>query len=114
MRFAAILGLLFAMVGCASNPVSEMRRVAVHLTMSDGSCSGTVVGKQLILTAAHCMDGYGSMLVDGLKVNIYKIYDDKHDHVLVLTDHVFASSAERKSGFETISISATPERLRST
>lgn len=91
----AVIWSLLAFAGCATTPLERMHKTAVHLQFSDGSCSGTVVGKQLILTAAHCMDGYGSMLVDGVKVNIYKIYDDKHDHVLVLTDHVFASSAER-------------------
>ena len=34
--------------------------------------------------------------------------------VLSLATKALASSAERMSGFETISISATPERLRST
>jgi hypothetical protein len=89
----AVIWSLLAFAGCATKPIETMHRTAVHLQFSDGSCSGTVVGKQTILTAEHCLDGGGDVLVDGVKVKIYNVERDGKDHALLLTDHLFPQAA---------------------
>jgi len=85
----AVIWSLLAFAGCASSPVEKIHKVAVHLTMDNGSCSGTVVGKNTVLTATHCLADAHSLAIDGIPVVVYKAYDDKHDHVLLVNSLSF-------------------------
>ena len=71
-----------------------------RLDFDYGTCSGTVVGPQTILTAGHCLKeeenelGFeepppDTMKVDGYKVTILAVVFDEADHALVKTDFVF-------------------------
>jgi len=91
----AVIWSLLAFAGCASSPVDKIHKVAVHLTMDNGSCSGTVVGKNTILTATHCLADARSLAIDGIPVVVYKAYDDKHDHLLLVTSLSFRDAALR-------------------
>lgn len=61
------------------------RDSAVLLSFSNGAhCSGTAVGKNLILTARHCFgDDVTGMAVDGREARWKIMADDGQDHVLV-------------------------------
>jgi len=89
-----VISSLLTFAGCATKPLETMRHTAVHLHFSDGACSGTVVGKRSILTAEHCLDGSDVISVDGVDVKVTQVMKDGKDHVLLLTDHVFAQSAD--------------------
>lgn len=91
----AILWSLLTFAGCASSPVEKIHKVAVHLTMENGSCYGTVVGKNTVLTATHCLSGAKTLAVDGIPVVVYKAYDDKQDHLLLVTSLSFRNAASR-------------------
>lgn len=91
----AVIWSLLAFAGCASSPVEKIHRVAVHLTMDNGSCSGTVVGKNAVLTATHCLSGAKALSIDGIPVVVYKAYDDKRDHLLLVTSLSFRDAATR-------------------
>lgn len=94
MKYAAIvLCLVLSLVGCATTPVATMQKVAVKLDMDDGHCSGTVVGRHVILTAEHCMMGTKTLLVDGKQVEVRRIILDHHDHALVVVDREFSQWA---------------------
>lgn len=91
----AVIWSLLAFAGCASSPVEKIHKVAVHLTMDNGSCSGTVVGKNTVLTATHCLSGAKALAIDGIPVVVYKAYDDKRDHLLLVTSLSFRDAATR-------------------
>jgi V8-like Glu-specific endopeptidase len=87
--------MVFALVrACTAEPSGT---VTARLDFDDGTCSGTIVAKDVILSAAHCFEdddpldkllGHTtapptSVLVDGYKVYIEAIVDDGADHALV-------------------------------
>jgi V8-like Glu-specific endopeptidase len=73
--------------------VVKAHRTTVALRMDDGTCSGTVVGKHLLLTATHCLRGQKYLAIDGKPVTIVKTLDDGKDHTLIVVDREFDSWA---------------------
>lgn len=86
---AFLLCFVLSMAGCASNPLASMRPSALHLSMDDGSCSATAVGKHVLLTAAHCLAETKALAVDGAAVKVVRIVLDGRDHALVVVDRSF-------------------------
>ena len=86
--------------GCASLDLDRQARAAVRLDIAEGTCSGTVVAQNVILSAGHCFkdddeddlsDMPTSMLVNGMEVKILAIVLDGNDHALVRVDFSFPS-----------------------
>jgi V8-like Glu-specific endopeptidase len=65
-----------------------MRATTVRLEFADGVCSGTAIGPQEILTAAHCIDSRLPMKVDGQDVTYTVKQDDGKDHVVLTVNQV--------------------------
>lgn len=94
MKHLLILWCLLAFAGCMSaNVVVRAHRTAVALRMDGGTCSGTAVGKHLLLTATHCLEGERHLAIDGKPVTVKKVLNDGHDHSLVVVDKTFDSWA---------------------
>lgn len=100
-----IAAVAFTLAGCAQPPVfvpdavqetalQRAQGAAVSLLLSDGGCSGTVVGTHTILTAAHCfVAGARLQAVDGAPVRVDSMFADGADHVLLVVDRAFAHPA---------------------
>jgi V8-like Glu-specific endopeptidase len=93
--FLAALMTVALVKACTAEPSGT---VTARLDFDYGTCSGTIVAKDVILSAAHCFDNEDelakllgvtpppvptSVLVDGYKVYIEDIVDDGADHALV-------------------------------
>ena len=81
MRYLLAL-LLLTLAGCAEARPEHSAPYAVRLEFQRGLCSGTVVGKDLILSAAHCFDGNRLLRIDGEDAYALEIARDGKDHVL--------------------------------
>lgn len=58
--------------------------VALRLDMTGGTCSGTAVAKDVILTAAHCLQEENSLsFVNNIPVVTIETIEDGSDHVLI-------------------------------
>lgn len=89
MKFIAILlCAALTLLGCQSL-VSQSHRTTLALRMDDGTCSGTAVGRHVVLTASHCLVGQSHLAIDGKAVAVKKIISDGHDHSLVVVDRTF-------------------------
>lgn len=83
---AALLAVFLFGGTCPASRYTPGRASAVEIAQGGGGCSATVVGENLLLTAAHCFgDDLGSpIVVDGRRVANWRIMaDDGADHVLV-------------------------------
>lgn len=76
-----ILALLACFSGCAES--HSIKDVALRLTFERGLCSGTAVGRDLVLTAEHCFKGGRLTAIDGREAYALRIVRDGKDHVLV-------------------------------
>jgi V8-like Glu-specific endopeptidase len=90
MRTLAILAAVM-LAGCGAVP----RKTTHRLTFGDGVCSATAVGRNTILSAAHCFEGAHSLSIDGVPVEVAKIVSDGSDHVLVTVSATFQDVAKR-------------------
>lgn len=90
-----LIPLLFAASACANEALTTAR-----LDFDDGTCSGTIVAPNVILSAGHCFEeqenDFGlplpaptEMKVDGYKVKILAVVLDDNDHALVKVDYTF-------------------------
>jgi hypothetical protein len=80
MKILLALALL-VLGGCAN---AHPRDVALTLDLERGTCSGTAVGKDLILTASHCLeDGNRIQAINGQEAYGLKVVHDGADHALV-------------------------------
>src|SRR5665213_2404872 len=92
------LALLLSLAGCCM-PRAAQQMATVRLDITDGTCSGTVVAPDVILSAGHCFEDEDdedadeapptSVLVDGYKVKILAVVFDGNDHALVKVDFTF-------------------------
>jgi len=89
MKLLAILFCAAALFGCQSI-VSQSHQTTLALRMDDGTCSGTAVGRHVVLTATHCLVGQSHLAIDGKQVAVKKIINDGHDHSLVVVDSTFS------------------------
>lgn len=89
-----LLPVLLASCAAASD-VEPMRGVAVSLDMSGSTCSGTVVARDVILTAAHCFDAGRLTAINGTPANALRMVKDGRDHALVKVDRTFKRWAVR-------------------
>lgn len=81
------------LVSCAASSVAPLRPVALRLTFEDGTCSGTAVGPQLVLTATHC---FGRLThINGQPAYALRRVDDGKDHSLVKVNVRFGAWARR-------------------
>lgn len=79
MRFVlALLALLIT--GCAE---AHPRDYALRLEFERGTCSGTAVGRNIVLTAEHCWMGGRLLRINGQDAYAMKIVKDGKDHALV-------------------------------
>jgi len=85
---AILLCATLTLVGCQS-VVSRSHQATLALRMDHGTCSGTAVGKHVVLTASHCLLGETTLAVDGSTVAVKEVINDGHDHSLVVVDRSF-------------------------
>lgn len=92
---AALLVFLAGCGGCASVPQeSSPRGATLRLEYTDGGiCSGTAVGRRVILTATHCMEGGELSAVNGQVVQVTDREDDGKDHTLLWVSIEFTEVA---------------------
>lgn len=83
--------LLVLLAGCCNSLLTY----SLELTMSDGACSGTAVGRNLILTAEHCFRDGTLVAIDGKKVEVLERVSDGQDHTLVRVSMTFNRWAAR-------------------
>ena len=79
------LALLAVMVtaSCAS-ALTGIQDVALRIVMENGGvCSATAVGRNVLLTADHCLDGTRIISINGREAYALKIVRDGKDHALV-------------------------------
>ena len=84
MRSLALIALL-GMTGCEAAPqYDHVHASTLTLKIGDSGCSGTAVGRYVLLTATHCVDDAPkSIQVNGKVCPVYKIVNDGADHALV-------------------------------
>lgn len=64
----AVKSVSSALATIIGGEVSVDRRATVKVIMPTGYCSGTVIGKRTVLTAAHCESEVMDILVDGQRI----------------------------------------------
>lgn len=83
MLRATALAAVVITASCAS-ALSGIRDTSLLLTMQRGHCSGTAVGRNIVLSAEHCWsDGNRLVAINGQEAHALKIIRDGQDHVLV-------------------------------
>lgn len=84
MKLVLLIPLM--LMSCAS---ARTERMALTLTMANGTCSGTAVGRNLILTAAHCFKGGELVQIDGKPAKVLEKVEDGQDHAIIRVDRRF-------------------------
>lgn len=95
MKWIALL-LAFSIggCGCASWPKDwDIEKTTLTLEFQNGWCSGTAVGKHVLLTATHCMAAGELQKINGKPVKVVRSVDDGSDHTLVVIDRPFVKWA---------------------
>lgn len=81
-RTLALLAVVVT-ASCAS-ALTGIQDVSLRIEMENGGvCSATAVGKRLLLTAEHCLDGTRIVAINGREAYALKIVRDGKDHALV-------------------------------
>lgn len=97
MKSIALLLTLVLTTGCSDAPARDIGVVqgtALRLEFDkNGVCSGTAVGKDLILTAEHCFEGERLVRINGRPANSLRMVKDGKDHVLVKVTVTFKTWA---------------------
>lgn len=96
MKWTALLlaFLIGGCGGCASFPKDwDIEKTTLALEFERGWCSGTAVGKHVLLTATHCMGAGALQKVNGTPVKVLRSEDDGSDHTLVVIDRPFVKWA---------------------
>jgi V8-like Glu-specific endopeptidase len=85
-----LLILLALVSGCSRAQPVEFREYAVRLGLEGhGVCSGTAVGRNIILTAQHCLDAGRIVAIDGQAAYALEVVKDGKDHALVRVTTTF-------------------------
>ena len=101
----AVVALLLA--GCDKpaqsdatiSPAPSTHNATVFLQFKDGgTCSGTVVGPSVILTAEHCIKGTALVRINGQNAKQISVLSDKADHSLIRVSIVFGEWATLGAG----------------
>lgn len=77
---AFLVSLCLLLSGCAQAHMSD---VALRLEFERGLCSGTAVGRDLVLTAAHCFADNRLLRINDREAYALKIVRSGRDHALV-------------------------------
>lgn len=78
--------VLLVTTGCCET----LHKYALRVKLDDSVCSGTAVGRNLVLTAEHCFKhGPEVVSVDGKRVEVLERVSDGQDHVLVRVSVTF-------------------------
>lgn len=90
MKYLLTLALLM-LAGCAEARPEHSAPYAVRLEFAGGGvCSGTAVGRDVILSATHCWEGGKLIRVNGEEAYALRILHDGADHALVRVNLAFA------------------------
>jgi hypothetical protein len=87
---------LLILTGCQTpsiNHESAAKASAALLGFTDGTCSGTLVGPDKLLSASHCFQGGRLLTVNQVPVNVIQYQHDGKDHALLTLDATFPSHA---------------------
>lgn len=84
--------LPLVLVFCAS---ARTESAALTLTMEGGTCSGTAVGPNVVLTAAHCWQAGRLVAINGEPTFALEKIEDGQDHALVRVNRTFKAYASR-------------------
>ncbi|WP_414488385.1 trypsin-like peptidase domain-containing protein [Stenotrophomonas maltophilia] len=95
MRTLAVL-LLASLAGCADARPSIERYTYRIGTQDGGLCSATAVGREVLLTAKHCIEATDSVIyIGGKRVEIKHIETDSRDHALLWVGQRFPVWVQR-------------------
>jgi hypothetical protein len=93
MRLLAILVLCLGLMGAsdARAPVVPVTgEAAFWIGFTDGTCSATAIGPDLILSASHCFDGGPLVKINGLPaVQVGEVIHDGSDHAIIRVTRKF-------------------------
>lgn len=90
-----LLLLLGGCGGCASTPThGDLRAHTLRLEFAEGLCSGTAIGRDLILSAKHCFDSPLRM-IDGRAARVVSSVAETKDTVVVRVSVTFDKWAKR-------------------
>ena len=79
-----LLLLLGGCGGCVSVPShGELRATALRLDFAKGICSGTAIGRDLVLTATHCLAGGELRAVNGSAVKVVDVTEEGRDTAIL-------------------------------
>lgn len=81
-----ILGLTLLLTSCLPIETQRLSRLmdsALLLKFDGGKCSGTAVGKDLVLSAAHCFGESTLLEINGSKAEVLEVITDGRDSALV-------------------------------
>ncbi len=85
-----LLSVALSLGGTPDFRTGRLYDTTLHLRFqSEGACSGTVVGKDIILSAEHCFLEDTLITADGAPVEVLEVVADGNDHVLVRVDKMF-------------------------
>jgi hypothetical protein len=79
-----LAALLCVLGGCANAHPAPFRDAALVLDLERGTCSGTAVAENVLLTASHCLEGGNRIKgINGQEAFALKVIHDGKDHALV-------------------------------
>lgn len=91
-----LLVLLAGCGGCVGLPTADsIRPYALRLEFTTSICSGTAIAPHVLVTASHCFGGGDLQKVNDKPVNVVRVWDDGHDHSLVVVERTFDHYAPR-------------------
>lgn len=85
---------LLMLAGCQTIDHESVAKASVAvLGLTDGTCSGTLVAPNKVLSAAHCFQSGRLLTVNMVPVNVIQYQHDGKDHALLTLDTSFPSHA---------------------
>ena len=90
------LWLVLLLTACQTTTINHEQSAkasAAILGFTDGSCSGTIIAPDKVLSASHCFQGGRLLTVNMVPVNVITYQHDGSDHAVVTLDTTFPSFA---------------------